>query len=427
MAIQDTLPSDPIRVRRRDPHSLVEVRAVGGVDAGRIWSLGMGTHTLGPAPDSAVHLRGAHAGRPGVRLTVTAGGEAWLAIPDPRPENSALPPEPGVPTLRTLRPMEPAGTPWAFPQDAASAAQELRWPEGAQLSIYGTRLSVARIRPVRSADRAPASDLERVERDALFERAVRCAEVPDPAALAADVTGRRATVGWRKPGMDGFLRLRLGSADGGSRTERWILPGLPCAVDLADAGILGVASVNLEAARALARWLVVQAATHCAPDDLGIRILADPSAGRSWEWAAKLPHGSRQGEAPAATDPRSVGRNIAELAAELAARAELPPSEDRPSRALLAVIDRASMLREVDGVAQILGRGPEFGIYAICVDTIAAIVPECRVVGRTTADELALSVRRQPERDRGGITPDLVGTEWCTRVAGTLASAGSTG
>ncbi|HTJ67581.1 MAG TPA: hypothetical protein VL551_08650 [Actinospica sp.] len=380
--------------------SLVEVRAVGGVDAGRIWSLSMGTHTLGPAPDSAILLRGAHVRRPGVRLTVTASGEAWLAIPDPRAGNDALPPEPGAPTLRTCHPADVAGTPWALPEQASGSAWEFRWPEGAQLAIYGTRLSLTGSAPPRSTAAEPVSELARVERDVLLEAAMRRADTPDPAALAADVFTGRTAVGLRKPGSRGYLRFRVGSMEGTSRTEPWIIPGLPCGVDLAEVGVLGV-SGGPDTVRALARWLVVQAATHCAPEGLGIRVFADPSAGRSWEWATRLPHFEGSG-----ADPLSIGRGIAELAARVA-------SPGRERKAVLAVFDRASMLHEVDGVAEILGRGPEAGVYALCLDTIGTTVAECRSVMRCSTAELVV-------QNRAGITPDLVTAEWCSRVAAEL-------
>ena len=76
--------------------------------------------------------------------------------------------------------------------------------------------------------------------------------------------------------------------------------------------------------------------------------------------------------------------------------------------------DRASVLRRVDGVLEILSRGPEYGIYALCVDSLGATVPECRIVLRCSADELVM-------KDRSGITPDLVGIEWCARLAGSIS------
>ena len=416
MAPESGLLSDPIWVRRRNRHSLVELRAVGGVGAGRIWSLGMGTHTLGPAPDSAVVLGGAPG--PDVRLTVTAGGEAWLA---------------GSPTLHTIRPTNSTGTAWAALDDP-SGAGEFRWPEGAELSLQGTRLSLVRTQPA-ATKAEPVTDLAKAERDLLLERVVRCAEVPDPAALAADAVGRKSALWRRRPGQKGRLWLRVGSAEGLSHAkhaladqsaEHWTLPGLPCGVDLAETGVLGVRGAP-DVARALARWLLVQAATHCAPAELGIRVIADPSAGRSWDWVGRLPHldASAASEAYAAADPLRVGRSIGELAAEIAARVASGRTDKDRGKDILAVFDRASMLREVDGVAEILDKGPELGVYAICLDAADAIVPECRAEVRCSARDLALTARRHREQERGGITPDLVTVEWCERVADAVAAHGS--
>lgn len=412
---------DAIRVRRPNRHSLVEVRAVGGVDAGRIWSLGMGTHTLGPAPDSAVVLPGAPG--PGIRLTITARGEAWLSIP-------ATPPEFAAPTLHTIRPRNAAGSAWA-PFDDPSAAREFRWPEGAELALGGARLGLLPVYPAANKPEQ-ATDLARIERDLLLERVVRCAEVPDPASLASDVVGRKAAVWRRRPGRQGHLWLRVGSADGlsqakvaleGRPDDRWILPGLPCGVNLTEIGVLGVRGAP-DVARALGRWLVIQAATHCGPAELGIRMIADPSAGRSWDWLGQLPHLDERdpGSPYAAADPRRVGRSIAELVAELESRRGA-----RADRDILAVFDRASMLREVPGVTEIFDQGPEHGIYVLCVDSADAVVPECRAEARCSAGSLALTARRHTETDRGGILPDQVGVEWCERVAGAVAAHGPTG
>ena len=420
--------SDPVRVSRPDRHTLVEVRAVGGMEAGRVWSLGMGTHTLGPALDSAVLLRGGHGPLHGARLTVTADGTAWLAFPGPSADTAAQAADDG-PRLRQLRPEGVESIP--------CGGRELRWPEGAELSLCGSVLSLARP----SAPKPPKaeSDLARIEQTMLLERAVRRAEAPDPAALAVDATGRGTTV-WRvKPADVGRLRLRLGSSEGASRAEaavsdpgsadaglagRWTLPGLPHGVDLASAGVLGV-SGETGAARALARWLVVQAAARCSPKQLSIRVFADPSSADSWNWTGRLPHlAAQRGTKPppsfVATDPQQVGRGIGELVAEIESRTTSRQPE------ILAVFDRASILRQVDGVAGILSRGPEVGVYPICLDADADLVPECRAVVRCSAEELTLLVRRNGDR-QGGIVPDLVAMAWCERVAVAVAARGSAG
>jgi hypothetical protein len=411
---------DPVRVSRPDRHTLVEVRAVGGIEAGRVWSLGMGTHTLGPALDSAVVLRGGRGGLHGAKLTVTADGTAWLAFPGPQ---SA----PDGPRLRQLRP--------EAVESIACGGRELRWPEGAELSLCGSVLTL--VRPKAPKSKRADSDLARIEQAMLLERAARCAEAPDPAALAVDAVGRGTTVWQAKPADEARLRLRLGSSEGASRAHaavsnpgsadavlagRWILPGLPHGVDLNSAGVLGVCG-EPGAARALARWLVVQATTRCAPENLSIRVFADPTSTDSWNWAGRLPHiAAQRGAQPpasyAATDPQHVGRGIGELVAEIESRSSFRQPE------ILAVFDRASILRQVDGVTGILAKGPEVGVYAICIDSEDKLVPECRALVRCSPDELTLIALRETEQ-QGGIVPDLVAPTWCERVAVAVAARGS--
>ena len=63
-----------------EPHGVVEVRVVSGPGAGAVHRLGMGTYTMGSAPDAGVRLVGA--GIPGLvaTLTVTVSGEVTLRV-----------------------------------------------------------------------------------------------------------------------------------------------------------------------------------------------------------------------------------------------------------------------------------------------------------------------------------------------------------
>ena len=429
--------ADPVLVSGPDRHTLVELRAVAGLDAGRIWSLGMGTHQLGSAPDSTVVLRGSSSPLHTARLTVTADGSVWLAFPATpmTPTSPTASPAPEGPILRQLRPV---GT-----EVVRCAGQQFRWPEGAELSIGASVLSL--VRPGASKSPQAESDLARLEQMLLLERAARGAEGPDPAAVALDVVGSGASLWRRKPGDAGRLRLRIGSAEGVSRAAasvndlpaevagrlagRWILPGLPCDLDLAECGILGVGG-DLGAARALARWLVVQAATRCAPGDLGIRVFADPHTSGAWDWVGRLPHlaaqrGDEAAESYVAAEPRRVGRMIAELAAEVEARSTGERSSPHPE--ILAVFDRASVLRRVEGVADILSKGSRYGVYVICLDAGEQFVPECRTVVRSSVGSLALTSQGQVTKQPGGITPDLVAPRWCARVAHALSAHDSAG
>jgi len=429
----DSVRSDAIRVRKPDRQTLVELRAVGGVDAGRVWALGIGTHTLGPALDSAVVLRGGGRQR-GAQLTITADGDAWVSLPSVLTGKGAPQPVADGTELRTIRPQDSRGTAWQLDD-----AREFRWPEGAEFSIRGTVLRL--VRHSSPATPKPDSEVARIEQSMLLEHALRCGEMPDAATLAMDVLGRGALIWRRKPDAKGRLLLRAGSSEGLSHAKatvsdpnaqdagrlagHWVLPGLPCGIDLAEFGVLGLAGAP-EDSRGLARWLIIQAATHCDPRNVGIRVFADPSAGSSWDWAGWLPHlAAQRGSAAAGPyavgDPLHMGGAIAELKAEIEARASSQCPE------ILVVFDRAGMFREVEGVIDILAKGPERGVYSICLDaTVDDLVPECRAVAHCTAEDLTLTARRFPGQERNGITPDLVSAEWCERVAVALCAHGST-
>jgi S-DNA-T family DNA segregation ATPase FtsK/SpoIIIE len=361
--------ADAILVRRPDRHTLVELRAVGGVDAGRVWALDLGTHTLGADPDNTVVLRGVARQRP-VRLTVTADGEVSLSLPC-APSQLV-----GGFQLRTIRPKD---------SHAAEDLTELHWPDGAELTVHGTTLRLLR--------HATAASQE--------------SEVPDPAVLATDVIGPGSLIRWTDSAASSRLSLRLGSSEGLSRDGEWIVPGQPCGVDLKRYGVLGISGAPA-VSRGLARWLVIQAATFRGPRQLGIRVLADPVAGPAWDWAALLPHLPAYGGA----DPGSVGKLIDELTARLDAPAG--------SAETLVVVDRVGILRGVEGVTDLLAKGPEHGVYVICVDDAEEPAPEFRAVARCSTTELALTARNHPEQERGGITPDLVSAEWCARAARAL-------
>ena len=72
------------------------------------------------------------------------------------------------------------------------------------------------------------------------------------------------------------------------------VPGAPAQVDLTGAGVVGIVG-DRAGAVALARSLLVQAATHCGPADLTVGVFHDPGRAQEWEWASWLPHTRRLG------------------------------------------------------------------------------------------------------------------------------------
>ena len=146
---------------------------------------------------------------------------------------------------------------------------------------------------------------------------------PGPPAVVDRAVGATAGLWERAPlhgAGDGFLHLRLGLGD-----LRWepplvdgpepgplaaavgtasVLRDAPVVVDLrpgeaGGGGVVGVAGPR-SATLAVARWLVVQAATLHGPADLAVSVAAPDAASGDWAWIDWLPHA---GSAPVAGGP----------------------------------------------------------------------------------------------------------------------------
>jgi DNA segregation ATPase FtsK/SpoIIIE, S-DNA-T family len=159
----------------------------------------------------------------------------------------------------------------------------------------------------RRRGRAFTATLERfaldVEARASAERARREEELTDPAEVVRRATAPSVKLWQRRPGDDDFLRLRAGlgrtpwcaAAPAGREApppevvevldRHRALDRSPVEVDLSGNGVVGIVGER-SAALALARSLVVQAAVHHGPADLGIAVLG---AGE-WDWTKWLPH-----------------------------------------------------------------------------------------------------------------------------------------
>jgi S-DNA-T family DNA segregation ATPase FtsK/SpoIIIE len=169
---------------------------------------------------------------------------------------------------------------------------------------------------------------------------------------------------------------------------------VPVSMPLTTMGVVGLAG-PLDASRALARWLVAQAAVLHSPRDLSIVVLAaDPAAGPQWNWVRWLPHcAPRGGEdcvALVGTDPDSAARRVSELVTEVSARLNsagegplglggsdgqaVPASDLGPK--VLVVLDGARQLRRIPGMPQVLAAAKKTGVYAICIDESHRVLPE---------------------------------------------------
>lgn len=216
-------------------------------------------------------------------------------------------------------------------------------------------------------------------------------DFPDPAALAATATGPGRRLWERREGDPDALTMRVGLADrpanvlitrrGGEPVEPPNLAWVPVTVDLATAGVMGVAGTTSER-RALARWLLAQLATSRSPRELQIVLLTEADAAADWEWLRWLPH-TRIGEqeAPLAlvgNDRSSRDDRVRELVKLLDARqaAAKEHGDAVRSPAIVLVLDGVREMRSLPGVPRLLREGPASGIYAIGLDSDATRLAE---------------------------------------------------
>ncbi|MFC5747049.1 FtsK/SpoIIIE domain-containing protein [Actinomadura rugatobispora] len=280
---------------------------------------------------------------------------------------------------------------------------------------------------------------------------------PDPAEVLLTATGPRRRLWERRITDEDTLHLRLGLADLPARIE---LAGLdddrsvpadpelgdvrvptahlvPVALPLPQLGVIGLTGPR-HASRALARWMVAQAAVLHSPRDLAIVVLsADQDAGEEWNWVRWLPHcAPREGEecmALVGTDPESVAHRITELAIRVTERRRTAqassgyfgqgkPAENVPYN-ILIVLDGARALRRVPGMPMLLSRGPEYGLYAICVDDEERLLPEeCTAVAAWDPQSPeTLRLRGRGLDVLGPVLADQVSPAWTDRVSRALA------
>jgi DNA segregation ATPase FtsK/SpoIIIE, S-DNA-T family len=272
------------------------------------------------------------------------------------------------------------------------------------------------------------------------ERASREA-APDPAALARIATGPTGRLFERRPGDDDFGRLRIGLTDRavdarltgpGAETEE--LPtayAVPAEIDLATAGVIGVAGPR-GAALPIARALLAQAAVLHAPHDLGVVLLTGTDGAADWEWASWLPHtlphrADQTCRRMLATDRAQAEARVTELRRvmdERRADRRTGLRERAPSgRRMMVLLDGARRLRSLPGLAELLTDGPDSGIYALCLDASEANLPdECRAT--VVVDPAAggrVRITRTAAGPDGDVLADGLPSELAERIALALA------
>ncbi|GLZ40612.1 FtsK/SpoIIIE domain-containing protein [Actinokineospora sp. NBRC 105648] len=250
------------------------------------------------------------------------------------------------------------------------------------------------------------------------------AQQPDPAWLlrvaGVGASGPASALWLRRRADADFLDLRVGlvhrrarvvlrSASGTAPTEPPTAHDVPLSVDLAAAGVLGLAGPRA-AMLAVVRALLIQATVLHAPTDLGVVVITGRDSATEWEWATWLPHTR---PASAAFDcHRMVGTDAVQAQARVAELRKLVDERaaerrgalaDGPlaGRAVVLVLDGARRLRGVPGLAELLACGPADGVYAVCLDAEETALPdECR------ATVVATNARGTRARvDRPGLAP----------------------
>jgi DNA segregation ATPase FtsK/SpoIIIE, S-DNA-T family len=516
-----------------EPSGLIELRIVGGPSAGAVHRLGIGTVTVGAAPECGVRLAGPAAqaarvvvGRDGPALQVVveplagppgggppAGDSGLLLDSEPltaaRPWPVGMPLQLGPHVLALARPEAPdahlsptgdGGLAYNRPPRLLPARQprrielpaEPRRGDKARLQLLSALLPLAfglimvqvmhslyyalfmLMSPVMmvgtwlSERRHGRADykkrmkeyraaMARLDSDIARERAVdeaqRRAAAPDPAEILLTASGPRRRLWERRATDPDALHLRVGlgavpaniefAHERGAAADADLPPvpaarNVPVSLPLPRLGVAGLAGPAGES-RALARWLVAQAAVLHSPRDLQIVVLsADPGASRDWNWVRWLPHcAPRAGEdclALVGSDPETAGRRVAELVAGIAARQAAASEAGSFSRfgddgfdptlgpRVLLVLDGARVLRRIPGMPRVLAAAQQAGVCAICIDESERLLPEeCAAVLSWEPGGGWLALRGSGLDAYGRVLADQVSTGWADRVARTLA------
>ncbi|GAA2106216.1 FtsK/SpoIIIE domain-containing protein [Streptomyces synnematoformans] len=190
----------------------------------------------------------------------------------------------------------------------------------------------------------------------------------DPGRLLADPRTAADELWPYAPDGDRFLHLELGHAPDPYDPPR----RLPVTVDLPRAGVLGVAAPR--AADGPGPWLVAQLLATHSPAHVDVRVLTAGGRDRAvWDFLRWLP--------ATAAGPRVTPAGASEPHLDdLLGRTRSGAGGRRPTAAVL-VLDGAGQLAALPGVTELLRNGPAYGVFTLCLDAEARLLPpECRAV-----------------------------------------------
>ena len=241
------------------------------------------------------------------------------------------------------------------------------------------------------------------------------------------------------PSDDDFLHLRIGWADlpsdtidlrgspGQAGAPEALLRDVPAIVPFKEVGVLGIAGPE-HLGRAMLAWAVAQLCVLHSPGDLSLVLLTDNP--QAWRWARWLPHlaplpGSAA-QAGLGTDLTSRAARADELwdlvqkrckdAAEARRSGRRPP----PPGVVVVVLDGSHRLLDLPGLAWVLSEGPAVGVYTICRDDDRTqLSRDCN--GEMLIEASGHATYRGPGGPLLVTRLDVVGFDWCDRVARCLA------
>lgn len=200
---------------------------------------------------------------------------------------------------------------------------------------------------------------------------------PDFMQLAAGI----GEVHWRPPLSDRPVGGDLAPEVAESVAAAGVLPAVPVPIDLTGAHVVGVVG-DRQAALAVARSLVAQAACHQGPADLAVAAVCGPTAASSWDWAKWLPHTRAGGRALVsrllAANPDQVDAVAGSLGSLGLARPPQPGTLAPPEaggRTLLAVVDGLDLSEPGNAGVRDMLRGTAGRTAAIVVAPSEELLP----------------------------------------------------
>ncbi len=241
------------------------------------------------------------------------------------------------------------------------------------------------------------------------------AALPDPAEIIERAVGPDARLWERRPQHEDFLVLMAGLGDVPFRpqlTQRQapaqqaeeILAGharlelAPVRTELDNGGVAGIVGPR-EAALAVARSLVCQAAVLHGPADLRVAVLTDADGRDDWDWAKWLPHAR---DAGSGGSRRLLGAGPHDAAA---LATELSDADSGDRRRALVVLDNPALIEGRGAAGRALLRRSESISGIVVASSVERLPASCTTVVELAAEGAEATLRRP---QAGEITDPLL-------------------